>query len=203
MNLKKTLITLSLLALLSTATACGSQNEPDVTLTNQPSTSPSASTAPMTDPLSTLLPGMNDGMNDGMDSTDGELVFPTADPESAGVTSMDKAQKAIEQLEEELERLSEVDEAQVVIAGNKAAVALEFDDQYKAGIDDRLRQIVRERVDSVIRGIDTLAITDQEGIMDTLEALGDRFDGAADMASLQKELDAVLEKIGDPKMTKA
>ena len=79
-----------------------------------------------------MLPDLHEGMDD-MSEAAGDMVDsltgqPTAVPESTGVTSMDKARRVVEQIEDELERLSEVDDAQVVIAGNKAAVALEFDD---------------------------------------------------------------------------
>ena len=108
---------------------------------------------------------------------------------------MEKARRVVEQIEDELERLSEVDDAQVVIAGNKAAVALEFDDQYRGGIDDRLRGIVKERIDGVISGVSTLAITADKTIMNSLEALGDQLDTMSDMTTLQSDLDAIIRKI--------
>ena len=123
--------------------------------------------------------------------------------DATGVTSMDKARRVIEQLEEELERLSEVKEAHVIIAGHKAAVALTFDDQYKAGIDDRFRKIVRERIDGVIGGIDTVALTTDKAVMDALEALQDRLDSVSDMSSLQAELDKILETMNAASRAKA
>ena len=95
----------------------------------------------------------------------------------------------------ELERLSEIEDAEVVIAGNKAAVGVEFDDQYQAGLDDRLRKIIKERVDGVISGITTVAITSDEGIRDAIESLGERLDTMSDMAALQSDLDAIIRKI--------
>ena len=83
----------------------------------------------------------------------------------------------------------------VVIAGNKAAVGIEFDDQYKAGLDERLRTIIKERIDSVISGISTVAITADEGVMDAIESLGERLDTMSDMAALQSDLDAIIRKI--------
>ena len=159
--MKKTHLLL-MLALCATLLASCSAGEPDATQT-QPV--PSISPTNMPDE-NTVLPGLDDdiilpdgGMND------------STTRESTGVTSMDKARRVIEQLEEELERLSEVKEAHVIIAGHKAAVALTFDDQYKAGIDDRFRKIVRERIDGVIGGIDTVALTTDKTVMDALEAL--------------------------------
>ena len=191
--MKKTHLLL-MLALCATLLASCSAGEPDVTQTQPvPSISPTN-----TPDENTVLPGLDDdiilpdgGMND------------STTREATGVTSMDKARRVIEQLEEELERLSEVKEAHVIIAGHKAAVALTFDDQYKAGIDDRFRKIVRERIDGVIGGIDTVALTTDKTVMDALEALQDRLDSVSDMSSLQAELDKILETMNAASRAKA
>lgn len=156
--------------------------------TNSPMTSPNASPA-----TTGVLPGMIDGMEDatGIDMTPGATTL----PESTGVTTTDKAKRAVEQIEEELERLSEVDDAEVIIAGNKAAVALAFDDQYQGGVDDRLRGIVKARIDSVISGISTVAVTADKTILEALDALGEQLDTVRDMAALEKDVDAVIRKI--------
>lgn len=171
-----------------------SAGEPDVTQTQPvPSISPTN-----TPDENTVLPGLDD-----------DIILPdggrndSTTREATGVTSMDKARRVIEQLEEELERLSEVEEAHVIIAGHKAAVALTFDDQYKAGIDDRFRKIVRERIDGVIGGIDTVALTTDKTVMDALEALQDRLDSVSDMSSLQAELDKILETMNAASRAKA
>ena len=195
-KIQLTLCTLSLLALLS-----GCKSAPDmVTATEQPTStaSPTASpgaTAVLPDATNTIdsmdpMAGM-----DGLNGADGVLPNATIIPESTGVTTMDKAKRVIEQIEEELERLSEVDDAEVVIAGNKAAVGIEFDDQYKAGLDERLRGIIKERINSVISGISTVAITADETVMDAIESLGERLDTMSDMAALQSDLDAIIRKI--------
>ena len=194
--MKKTLLTLSMLtsALLLTACAAGDDM---ATATNSPmpTTTVTTGVVPMaTSSLPELGADMMDTVEDVAEGLTGQPTATTM-PESMGVTSMDKARRVVEQIEDELERLSEVDDAQVVIAGNKAAVALEFDDQYKAGIDDRLRGIIKERIDGVISGISTIAITADEDIMDALETLGDRLETMSDMSALQNDLDAIIKKI--------
>ncbi len=207
--MKKTLLTLTLLG-ATLMTGC-SATEDMTTATNTPTSTmaPAYTTAPdgMGDGMMEGTPdgtGTTDGMTDGSGMMDGmmdslgdgsELPNVTEVPAATGVTSMDKARRVVEQIEDELERLSEVDDAEVVIAGNKAAVALEFDDQYKGGIDDRLRGIVKDRIASVISGISTIAITADENIMETIEALGDRLDTISDMNALQSDLDAIIRKI--------
>jgi len=195
--MKKTLLTLGVLSASLILTAC--TTGPDMTTaTNSPAPSASLSPEPMpevTEVIPMIQNGMDemgDAMNDAIDSVTGQ---PTAVPESTGVTSMDKARRVVEQIEDELERLSEVDDAQVVIAGDKAAVALEFDDQYQGGIDDRLREIVQERIDGVVRGVTNVVITEERSFMDQLEMLGDRLESATDLTDLQNELNAIINQI--------
>lgn len=197
--MKKTLLTLSALALAMLMGSCSTKDDMSMA-TSEPTASASATASPnvttvLPNTTDNMLDGMMDGMTDGTNGTDSVLPGSTMIPESTGVTSMDKAKRVIEQIEEELERLSEVDDAEVVIAGNKAAVGIEFDDQYKAGLDDRLRKIIKERVDGVIGGISTVAITADEGVRDAIESLGDRLDTMSDMAALQSDLDAIIKKI--------
>ena len=202
--MKKTLMTLSALSLALMLGSCRAKQDM-TSATSQPTTSASPTASPQ---VTMIAPGMTEGTTDTMDGADGmgnmtngangmDGILPgsTMIPESTGVTSMDKAKRVIEQIEDELERLSEVDDAEVVIAGNKAAVGLEFDDQYKAGVDDRLRKIVKERIDSVISGISTVAVTADKGIMDAIESLGERLDTMADMSALENDLDAIIRKI--------
>ena len=198
MNLKKILATLTLMLLCAAMTACtATANDmpmnsaaPSAGLTDMPGTSPSAGIG--TD----LLPAVTDVAN-AIDGIDDMLTAPMTsdDPEVTGVTTVSTARRAIEQIEDELERLSEVSDAQVVLAGNSAAVALKFDDKYKGGIDDRLTEIVKERIGGVISGVTNVAVTADKALMDQLETLGDRLEAASDMADIQNELNAIISKI--------
>ncbi len=198
-NVKKTLLILLGVLALTGCTSDADMNtatqSPTATQSASPSEMPFRSPEVSTDPGAGIMDGMTDGLTDSL--TDGMDMTPGATdmPESTGVTSIDKAGRIVEQIEDELERLSEVDDAQVIIAGNKAAVALEFDDQYLGGIDDRLRGIVKERIDSVISGVKTIAITTDENILEAIESLGDRLDTVSDMNALQQDVDAVIRKI--------
>jgi len=185
---KRILLTLCLLASCLSLTACMDNSAP-VTPTTSPTTQvTSAPTniiiedAPMT---TDMLP--DPGLTD--------EPATSAAPEAAGVTSVTDVRRAVEQIEDELERLSEVDDAQVFLSGNSAAVALEFDDQYQGGIDDRLRDIVQERIDGVISGVTNVVITEEKSFMDQLEMLGDRLESATDLSELQNELNAIINKI--------
>ncbi len=200
--MKKTLWILSALSAAMLMTGCTSADDlvtvtqqPTATKTTQPTAMPSPESTGMT-PGDGMIP--SDGVMPGSEGTLTEGMSPDATvmPESTGVTTSAKARRVIEQIEDELERLSEVDDAQVILAGNKAVVALEFDDQYRGGIDDRLSGIVKDRIASVISGIDTVAITADEALMDTIESLGEGIHTASDMNQLQKDVDALIKKIG-------
>ena len=200
--MKKTLLTLSALGLALMMTGCSTKDDMG-SATQQPTSTATTTASPG---ITTVLPSATDstgttdtmdpsGMMEGGNGADSVMPDSTVIPESTGVTSMDRARRVIEQIEEELERLSEVDDAEVIIAGNKAAVGLEFDDQYRSGLDDRLRGIVKERIDGVISGISTVAITTDEAIMDAIESLGERLDTMSDMTALQSDLEAIIKKI--------
>ena len=196
--MKKALIPMILASLLLILSSCSRKDEPMAT--NTPTSSPTATTSPMTSPgamVDEIIPDMTG--EPGM--TDDDLIPPTASeqPAAQGVTTVNDARKAIEDIEDELERLSEVDDAQVVIAGKNAAVALEFEPEYQGTVDDRLREIVKERIGSVISGVENIAITTDKALMEQLETLGDRLEGAADMADIQNELNAIINKINAAK----
>ena len=186
--MKRILLTLCLLASCLSLTACMDSSAP-VTPTKSPTTQ--VTTAP-TDIIIEDAPMTTDMLPDtGM--TDEPTT--SAAPEAAGVTSVSDVRRAVERIEEELERLSEVDDAQVLLAGNSAAVALEFDDQYQGGIDDRLREIVQERIDGVISGVTNVVITQERSFMDQLEMLGDRLESATDLTEFQNELNSIINQI--------
>ena len=186
--MKRILLTLCLLASCLSLTACMDSSAP-VTPTNSPTTQ--VTTAP-TDIIIEDAPMTTDLLPD-TSMTDEPAT--SAAPEAAGVTSVSDVRRAVERIEEELERLSEVDDAQVLLAGNSAAVALEFDDQYQGGIDDRLREIVQERIDGVISGVTNVVITQERSFMDQLEMLGDRLESATDLTEFQNELNSIINQI--------
>ena len=188
--MKRTLLAACLAAMAGLMlTGCAAGTEPI------PSPSPSAavSESPSTQPEATggIMPDTSTGvMPEGTGQPGTGLV-----PEEEGVTTAADARRAVEAIEDELERLSEVKDAQVVIAGDTAVVALTFDSQYQGGLDERMREIVRERIDGVVKGIKTVEITEDTDLMTELEKLGDRLDGEADMAEIRRELDTLINRI--------
>ena len=188
---KRLWLTLCLAAMLLSLAGCATAQEP------MPSASPMTTSSPSAAPQATgdqLMPGT--GLPGEMNDANGTAA-PSAGaaPASQGVTSVSAARKASEEIEDELERLSEVTDAQVVLAGKNAAVALRFNSQYQAGIDERMREIVQDRIDGIVSGIDKVAVTDSVDIFDELNTLGDRLEGAADMTEIQNQLNAIINRI--------
>ncbi|MCH5287367.1 MAG: YhcN/YlaJ family sporulation lipoprotein [Christensenellaceae bacterium] len=190
--MKKILATLTLMVLCAAMTACtATANDLPMTTTNAPMATNTVAPTNMIDGVGDMLmPDATNGLTDGL--TD---PMSSEDPEVTGVTTVSTARRAVEQIEDELERLSEVKDAEVVLAGNSAAVALKFDNQYKGGVDDRLTGIVKERISGVISGVTNIAVTADETLMDQLETLGERLEAASDMADIQNELNAIISKI--------
>lgn len=183
--MKRTLWTLALsLSAGALLTSCATGTEP--TTTTSPSASPSATVtfSPTAQPESTE--NIEDMMLPDKD---------TASTADAGATTAEDAGRAAEAIEEELKNLSEVTDAQVVLIGDTAAVALKFDSQYQGGLDERMCKIVKERVDGAISGVKVVEITEDEGIMDELKKLGDRLDPSADLTELRTELEGIIHRI--------
>lgn len=192
--MKRFLLPISLLmALLLTLSGCANAQGtlPEVSM------SPTTTMTPRTSPMVTNnnLPGTNP-TNDMTNTTDQlETPLATERPSAAGVATVGDARKAAEEIEDELERLSEVRDAEVVIAGKTAAVGLKFDAQYQGGIDERFKKIVQERIDGVVTGVTSVAITADDTLRDEIDSLNDRLDGAADMTDIQNQLNAIINKI--------
>lgn len=108
---------------------------------------------------------------------------------------METARSAAEELKDELEQLSEVSDAEVVIAGSMAAVGLEFDAQYQAGVTDRIRQMVKERLDGVLSGVSRLGVTADKAQREQIAALSEQLHNATDLTDVEKKLAELLRSM--------
>ena len=174
----------ALCLMLSGCAADSKAMEPSPSM--NPTTSPSAAPAQTTAPMSTDPVGSPSNLP-------GTMLDGTA--ASAGVTSAADARSYSDMVEDELEKLSEVEDAQVVIVGDQAVVAIEPDNQYQGGVDDRIRTMVRERIDGVVSGVKRVVVTEDTAIYETLERLGDSLDGAVNLDELRREIDDLIKRI--------
>lgn len=189
--MKKMLIPMILTALLCLMTSCASNTQTEMSPSAMPSSTPGSLMDEDLMPDAAATPGTTGGMPaDPNAALDGRTVNTMT-----GVTTAAKARTTVKAIKEELERLSEVDEAKVMVAGTTAVIALDFDTQYQAGIDSRMEKMVKERVKSVVSGVENVVLTDDTAVGDTLAALVDRLDGEADMTGLEAELQKLVTRI--------
>ena len=134
-----------------------------------PSPSPSATGMPTGtprpaatgSPMESAAPGAA-GMQEGM--------------AAAGVNSVEDARRVSGQIAEEVEKLSELDDAEAVVAGTIALVGIEYDDQYQGGLTDRLKKMIQERVEKIDKAVTTVHVTDNVEWVRKIKALEEKLD---------------------------
>lgn len=165
--MKKTWIFLALCALaLAAFTACSSNADmapsPSPTMpVVTPTITPMDSASP-TDPMTTLSP---------------DATAAPANVGAAGVLTLEEAKRVSERVEDELEKLSEVKDAEAVVVGSLALVGLEFNSSYQGGVDERMKKMVTDRIETVQKGVTDVVVTADAAQVDKIEALADALDG--------------------------
>ena len=179
---------LCIVAVGATLSGCASRgNANTMTPTTAPATTqPMMTMEPTTAPMMTAEPMMT------ADAT----TSPEADT-SAAATGMTPAQagKLAEQIAEAVERLSEVDDAEVVVSDNRVLVAVEFDDQYSAGLDDRMKQMITEAVQEVDEKLTDVQITDDDTLYGQVKGLGERFAKATGLDEMADDFGDLWDRI--------
>ena len=150
---------------------------------------PSATTAPMqgadTQETPVIDPNAPGGaiVNDAASGVTGAV-----DATGNAVMSVTDAGKLSEKIADEVERLSEIDDAEAVVRGDTAVVAVKFDSQYKSGMTTRIQEMVTTRVQNVDKNIKTVHVTNDSNLYTTV----------GDMpTSLTDGTVKVLDDIGD------
>ena len=166
--MKRTLLQAAALLVCALAlTACAAESEP------MTSPSPTAGTA-TAQPSASAQPSPSDMAT--------QTAGQTESPMAMGVQDADMARRAAEELKNELEQLSEVTDAKVVIAGQQAAVGLTFD-------------AVTERLDGVGTGVTRLAGTDDPAQLETIGQLSEQLQNATDLTDIENKLSALINKM--------
>ncbi len=110
------------------------------------------------------------------------MPMPTAsaEPSTVGAAStVDDARRLSDRVEDEVEKLSEVDEADAVVVGNIALVGVSYDAQYQGGMTDRLKEMVTDRVEMTDKTITAVHVTDSDTLRKSIAALNDMMDDAS------------------------
>lgn len=150
-----TLVVISLLG-LALFSACASNAD------TLPSPAPSASVMPSATPQATQSPTAS--------------AMPSVTVQPAGVNTVEDARRLSDDVSEEVEKLSELNAAEAVVAGNIALVGVSYDAQYQGGLTDRLVEMVKSRVEAMDKTITAVHVTDDEAIMQKIAQLRESLD---------------------------
>jgi len=119
-------------------------------------------------------------------------------PGSNSASGMTPAQadRLAERVEEAVERISEIDDAEAVIdSDSRVVIAVEFDDQYRAGLDDRMEQMIIEAVQNVDENLTDVEITDDSTLYGQVKSLGERLTKATGLDELADDFGDLWDRI--------
>ena len=143
------------------------------------------STAPTASPMTTTAAPTNS---------------PMATAEAAPAATMEamtpaQAGQLAEKIAQAVQQISEIDEAQVVVNNDRALVAVRFDAQYNAGLDDRMKQQITETVQKVDDGLKDVEITDDDTLYGQIKGLGERVANVTGLDELADDFGDLWDRI--------
>ncbi len=151
------------------------------TMSTSPTASPTTTTAaPTNSPMAT------------MEAT--AEPSPAATAEAAGMTPA-QAGKLAEEIAQAVQQISEVDEAKVVVHNGRALVAVKFDEQYSAGLDDRMKQQIIQTVQKVDDTLKDVEVTDDDTLYGQIKGLGERVANVTGLDELADDFGDLWDRI--------
>ena len=118
------------------------------------------------------------GNHDGPDDQPEASAEATSDADAgnmpAAAMTPAEAGRLAERISEAVERISEVDDAEVIVHNERVLVAVEFDDQYSAGLDDRMKQTIIDTVREIDDSLTDVEVTDDSTLYGQVKGLGER-----------------------------
>ena len=201
MMIKKSMLLVLSLSLLALALAgCSLSNVGAASATPSPMVTFAPETATMTPitPMSTMAPldtsapdnaatGSAGSMTDGM-------VNGAAAPSPSAMTPAE-AGKMAEKIAEAVERISEVDDAEVIVRDERALVAVEFNEQYSAGLDERMKQLITDTVKKADASITEVSITDDNTLYGQVKSLAERIGKATGFDELADDIGDLWNRV--------
>ena len=94
-----------------------------------------------------------------------------------------------------LDPRTKIDEAQVVVNNGRALIAVRFDAQYSAGLDDRMKQQITETVQKVDDNIKDVEITDDDTLYGQIKGLGERVANVTGLDELADDFGDLWDRI--------
>lgn len=181
---------------------CAARTASGTTATAAPivTNSPMATASAQTD-MTTVAPDMSPDMNNGAaaGAQTGTMAGTANGMDMTGnATAMTPAQagRLAEQIADAVERISEIDDAEVVIGNDsRVLVAVEFEDQYQAGLDDRMKQMIVQAVQKVDDGLKDIEITDDDTLYGQVKGLGERLANVTGLDELADDFGDLWDRI--------
>jgi YhcN/YlaJ family sporulation lipoprotein len=96
------------------------------------------------------------------------------------------------QIEANVSRLSEIDDCRVVVAGNTALVGVEFEDEYKGEVTERIREMVAAEVKKADPNIQTVAVTAEDDDVNGVYDISDRLRKGEDAETLENRISEIV-----------
>ena len=155
-----------------------------------PTISPMLSMTPTHSPSPAVLP--NNTADILPDMSPGTTVMPGNNGTAIGGETQNNAQAA-STIKAEVDKLSEVDAAHVLVLGNVALVGVEFTSQYQGGITDRFTEMVAEKAKTTVDTIVDVVVTDAPERVTDVKGLAQKTgeDIHADVAEIIGKIRAV------------
>ncbi len=112
-------------------------------------------------------------------------------------TDMTPAQagKLAEKIAQAVQQISEVEEAKVVVNNGRALVAVKFDAQYSAGLDDRMKQQIIQTVQKVDDTLKDVEVTDDDTLYGQIKGLGERVANVTGLDELADDFGDLWDRI--------
>ena len=150
----------------------------------------------------TVSPEMSPDMNNGAamgaqtGTTAGTMNNGANMAGNAAAITPAQADRLAEKISDAVERISEIDDAEVVIdSDRRVLVAVEFEDQYQAGLDDRMKQMIVQTVQKVDDGLTDIEITDDDTLYGQVKGLGERLANATGLDELADDFGDLWDRI--------
>lgn len=187
--MKKTLLLILLCVFAAMAlTGCGGNADTMPTPTQGVQTSPAASASPGLSPDTS--PDTSPG---GMVGIPENSAAPTG--ATQGVTTVEQARASSDSLKEALDKLTEVEDAAVLVTGTTALVGLKLDSQYKGTLDERLNSMMLSRAQSVESAVTQVKATTDEETVKKIKQLYDMLEGATSLTPIIAQADSIAATI--------
>ena len=188
--MKKGILTLLCVTMAALALGGCAANASGTTAT----AAPIVTNSPMTtvQPAATIAPETSPAMDGGLMGTNDMNGTNSAAP--AGMTPA-QAGRLAEQIAESVERISEINDAEAVVSNERVLVAVEFEDQYNAGLDDRMKQMITEAVQKVDSSLTEISITDDDTLYGQVKGLGQRLAKVTGLDELADDFGDLWDRI--------